>query len=342
MTPAALDRLLAVLVVVLAATGLVSLRMGAPGDGWLFVLHGALGCVLAISVALKLSRSLPRAIRMRRWRRVALALVVSVAVAGALVGGFSWVASGRLLSIGSWTILTIHAWVGLALVPLVAFHLLPRRWRLLVPASSPSRPTAGPIRGAAWPSPSRRQLLIGCALGAASVALFGVTQVADRQSGGSRRFTGSRWLPPGIPPPTTFYGETGPHIVPAAWRLRVRGKVARELSLSLDDLRSFGELNRTVILDCTSGWAMAADWRGVPLRAVLDDAGYVNEYRSVVVRSTTGWATSLSRADVDRALLATAVAGQPLPAANGAPCRLVVSDRRGLDWVKWVMEVEVV
>ena len=43
MTSAALDRLLAVLVVALAATGLVSLRMGGPGDGWLFVLHGVLG-----------------------------------------------------------------------------------------------------------------------------------------------------------------------------------------------------------------------------------------------------------------------------------------------------------
>jgi DMSO/TMAO reductase YedYZ molybdopterin-dependent catalytic subunit len=30
-----------------------------------------------------------------------------------------------------------------------------------------------------------------------------------------------------------------------------------------------------------------------------------------------------------------------LPAANGAPCRLVVPGRRGLDWVKWVSEIQV-
>jgi DMSO/TMAO reductase YedYZ molybdopterin-dependent catalytic subunit len=41
------------------------------------------------------------------------------------------------------------------------------------------------------------------------------------------------------------------------------------------------------------------------------------------------------------ALLATEVAGQPLPVGNGAPCRLVAPDRRGLEWVKWVTEVEV-
>jgi DMSO/TMAO reductase YedYZ molybdopterin-dependent catalytic subunit len=41
-------------------------------------------------------------------------------------------------------------------------------------------------------------------------------------------------------------------------------------------------------------------------------------------------------------LLATRVAGGALPIDNGAPCRLVVPNRRGLDWVKWVAEVRVV
>jgi DMSO/TMAO reductase YedYZ molybdopterin-dependent catalytic subunit len=47
----------------------------------------------------------------------------------------------------------------------------------------------------------------------------------------------------------------------------------------------------------------------------------------------------LTASEARSALLATSVAGGPLPAANGAPCRLVVPDRRGLDWVKWVDEV---
>jgi DMSO/TMAO reductase YedYZ molybdopterin-dependent catalytic subunit len=41
------------------------------------------------------------------------------------------------------------------------------------------------------------------------------------------------------------------------------------------------------------------------------------------------------------ALLATHVADQTLPHGNGAPCRLVAPDRRGLEWVKWVTEIEV-
>jgi DMSO/TMAO reductase YedYZ molybdopterin-dependent catalytic subunit len=166
--------------------------------------------------------------------------------------------------------------------------------------------------------------------------------LADQLTGGVRRFTGSRWLPSGVPPPTTFFGEAGPPIDPAAWRLRIHGNGDREAGLSLPELRGLGEVDQVVVLDCTSGWAMAAHWRGVPLRAVLDAAGGTSQGRSVQVRSATGWATALTPADIERALLATGVAGAPLPAANGAPVRLVVPDRRGLDWVKWVAEIEFV
>ena len=338
MTSAALDRLLAVLVVALAATGIMSLRMGAPGDGWLFAIHGVFGGALAIGVAWKIARSMPSAVKARRWGRIALGLTVSIATTAALVGGFVWVAGGRLLSLGSWTILTIHAWIGLALVPLILVHLLPRRWRLLLPRARVGEATL--IRPA---QPfSRRRLVIGAGLGLGSLALYGAAEIADRITGGMRRFTGSRWLPTGVPPPTTFYGEGAPDVDPALWRVRVHGMVSREIRLSIDDLTALGEIDQTCVLDCTSGWAMEAAWRGVPLRAVLEAAGWTGGGRSILVRSATGWATSLGRADVERALLATGVAGRPLPVANGAPCRLVVPDRRGLDWVKWVADIEVI
>ncbi len=341
-TSASLDRLLAFLVVALAATGLVSLRMGAVGDWWLFAAHGLLGGALAIAATWKIARSMPRAVRARRWGRAALGLLVSVATAAALVGGFAWVAGGRMLSLGSWTILTVHAWIGLALVPLVLVHLLPRRWRLLVPRPG-IRDGDQAGRGARTTAPiSRRQLVIGGLVVAGSIMLLGAAQVADRLAGGVRRFTGSRWLAPGVPPPTTFYGEPPPDVDPATWRLRIHGNVARERSLTVDDLKEFGEIDRVTVLDCTSGWAMAATWRGVPLRIVLDAAGGARVPRSIRVRSTTGWATSLGPADIERAMLATGVAGAPLPIGNGAPCRLVVADRRGLDWVKWVADIEVV
>jgi hypothetical protein len=334
MTSAALDRLLAILVVAMALTGLVSLRFGSAGGAWLFVLHGVLAGALAGAVAMKLLTSVPRAVHARRQTRLTLALLLSALVVGALVGGYAWVVSGQLLSLGSWTVLTLHAWLGLAVVPIVVVHLLPRRWRLLRPSKA-TRLTV--TRGL-----PRRSLLLGGGLAAAGIGLFGMTQLADRMRGGERRFTGSRWLPAGgIPPATTFVGDTAPPVDPAAWRISVSGRVARPLELDLVGLEAIGRVDTSAVLDCTSGWAIETAWSGTPLAAVLDAAAAGPDARSVTVRSTTGWSANLPMADARTCLLATAVAGRPLEVPNGAPVRLVAPDRRGLDWVKWVREVVV-
>jgi hypothetical protein len=348
MTAAALDRLLAVLILALAATGLVSLRMGAPDSAWLFGLHGLLAAALAVTVARKIFRSLPKAVAARRWGRVALGVVLSLATVASLVAGFAWVAGGRILTVGAWTVLTLHVWAGLVLVPLAVVHLAPRRWRLLVPRRLPRTRTRPRPRGhpapprTTGPLVTRRNLLAAGVVGAASLVLFGASEAADRLTGGVRRFTGSRWLPAdSVPPSTTFFGEAAPDVDPAEWRLRVHAG-GREASLSLPALTALGQVDRKAVLDCTSGWALDTTWRGVPLTAVLASAGANATTRTrVTVRSTTGWATILNPDELDRALLATGVAGGLLPLANGAPCRLVLPDHRGLDWVKWVAEVEV-
>lgn len=334
-TTAALDRLLALLIAALVATGFLTLRMGAANEAWVFVLHGVLAGALAAATVMKLGRSLPKAVRARRWGRVALGLLLSAATIGALVAGFAWVASGRLLTVASWTVLTLHAWIGLVLVPITIVHLLPRRWRLLRP---PPRPSSTTGRGRI----TRRQVLTAGAIGSASVVVFGAAQLADIVAGGVRRFTGSRWLPSGgLPPDTTFFGEAAPPIDPGTWRLRVHRGAETGTTLSIAELAALGLEDRSEVLDCTSGWALETTWRGVPLPAVLAAAGVDLGTGPVVIRAATGWSTSLAADEAERALLAVGVAGGPLPVANGAPCRLVVPDRRGLDWVKWVVDVEV-
>jgi hypothetical protein len=328
MSSAALDRLLAGLVVAQLATGLVTLRAGTESSGILFVVHGLLGGMLLWAVALKLRRSLPGAVRARRWRRLAGGLLLALLASAALAGGFAWVASGRILSIGPWTVLTLHIWAALALVPILAIHLLPRRWRLVRPRR---RPTI-----------SRRAFLATGALGVAGAAVWLVAGALEAVQGGARRFTGSRLLPEGgIPPVTTFFGEGTPPIDVATWRLRVGGRAHRSFELDLRGLSGLGETEIEPILDCTSGWALRTRWRGVPLATILAQAAPIEAATHVVVRSVTGWSTDLSLSEASEALVATHVAGQPLPAGNGAPARLVVPTRRGLDWVKWVDEITV-
>jgi len=337
MSAAALDRLLAALVAAQVVTGLLTLRAGSPPTAVLFVVHGMLAGALAVAVLLKLWRAVPRAVAARRWGRLALASVLGVAAGVALVGGFAWVVSGRIVWVGPWTLLTIHVLAALVLIPIAVVHLVPTRWRVLRPPRRRPQAPAGRSRPI-----SRRALLTVGVMGAVGVVGWMTANALEMLTGGTRRFTGSRFLPDGgIPPATTFYGEPAPLIDLAAWRLRVAGHVQRELLLSADELAALGSVDREEILDCTSGWALRTGWHGIPLGAVLDAASPHPLARSVVVRSATGWATSLSLAEARGALLATGVAGQPLPAGNGAPCRLVVPDRRGLDWVKWVVEISV-
>lgn len=332
MTSATLDRLLALLVVGQLVTGLLSLRAGSPPTAPLFVIHGLLGGALLVGVALKLKRSVPGALAAGRWGRLALGSLLAVLTVAALAGGFIWVASGRILSIGPWTVLSWHVFAALALIPIAAAHLIPRRWLLLRPRLRPGGP---PI--------SRRALLAGGVLAALGAVAWAGSNVLDAVQGGVRRFTGSRWLPDdGIPPPTTFFGETTGPIDSATWRLAVRGRVARPLELTLADLAALPEASSRAVLDCTSGWAMETEWRGVTMASVLEAAGVESGARQVTVRAVTGWYCRMPIEEARAgALLATRVAGQTLPHGNGAPLRLVAPHRRGLEWVKWVTEIEV-
>lgn len=348
MSSATIDRLLAVLVLAMAGTGIATLRAGMPASGWLFVLHGSIAGALALTVVLKLRGSVGKAARAGRWGRLVFGSAIGLIAIAALSGGYLWVAGGRLLSIGGWTVLTLHAWAGLVLVPLVVIHILPRRWLLLRPhlpgpRAQRTQPTSGvrdrmPLARKAL---SRRAILTSGALAIAGGGGRAVAELLDRASGGARRFTGSRALPPGgIPPPTTFYGEPDPVLDESTWSISVRGRVTRPLRLGTAALAALVGTTRSVTLDCTSGWSMDTDWSGVPLAAVLDLAAPSPAARRVVVRSATGWSAVLPLNEARDCLLATGVAGGPLPSANGRPCRLVAPDRRGLDWVKWVTEIE--
>lgn len=329
MSTAALDRLLAALLLVQVTSGLLTLRAGVPAAAPLFWLHGLVGGALLVAAAEKLRRSIGPAIRRRRWGRLALGALLTLLVAAALAGGFAWVAGGRILSIGPWTVLTLHVWAALAAVPVLLLHLVPRRWRLLRPSPVRFRPSRRAFLG----------LVVVTVLGGLA---WGAANVADRALGGVRRFTGSRWLPSGgVPPVTTFYGEPTPPIDPSAWRLTIGGRVAAPATLDLAALTALGQIEREEVLDCTSGWAMRTTWGGTPLQSVLDAAGADPAATRVAVHSVTGWMVRLSPEEVERALLATHVAGAPLPAGNGAPLRLVAPTRRGLDWIKWVERIEV-
>jgi DMSO/TMAO reductase YedYZ molybdopterin-dependent catalytic subunit len=63
---------------------------------------------------------------------------------------------------------------------------------------------------------------------------------------------------------------------------------------------------------------------------------------AVVLKAASGYTAYFTLAEADEILLATHVGGQVFDHGHGFPLRAVVPSRRGWQWVKWLVGIEVV
>lgn len=330
MSPRGTDWSLALVVTVLAVTGVGTAFAGGAGDAWVFTVHGAAGFGLAAVLVWKLRRVGGRIRRPSSWdRRARAGIVALLLVAATLLSGWLWSAGlGLSWRMAGYNLLNLHFVTGTLLSLAVLGHALLR-------ARRPRRSDLA----------SRRQFLLagGVAGGALLVWwLQGPLLDLARLRGGARRFTGSYEADSfeGNEFPTTSWLSDSPRRLPATeHRVRVDGNVANPLELSIADLDATDEL--TAILDCTGGFVSEQRWGGTRIRALLDRARPGREASHLRVISHTGYRYSFPLADARSMLLATRVAGEPISHGHGAPVRLVAPGHRGFQWVKWVVAIEV-
>jgi DMSO/TMAO reductase YedYZ molybdopterin-dependent catalytic subunit len=160
-----------------------------------------------------------------------------------------------------------------------------------------------------------------------------------------------------------------PRVDAGSWRLGVGGRVERELSLSLDDLRARPRVSLPVTMECAGNgralleprplsqpWLVeavgTAEWTGTPLRGVLGDAGIAEDAVEVLftgldrgveggIEQSYERSVPLEDALGEDVLLAYEVNGQPLPPQHGFPLRLVVPGWYGMTNVKWLSRITV-
>jgi len=128
------------------------------------------------------------------------------------------------------------------------------------------------------------------------------------------------------------------------WRLQVEGeKIKNALSLSYGDLKKMSNVKKEVTLVCPGVFTDQAEWEGVSLSDILDQARIQDGYKRVTVHGGDGYRSNFSPEEIDNNLifLALKVNGVTLPSDHGYPARIVAEDISGGKWVKWVERIEV-
>lgn len=138
--------------------------------------------------------------------------------------------------------------------------------------------------------------------------------------------------------------EGQPEIDIDEYRLEVAGLVERKLELSIVEVRQMEAAERPVELHCVEGWTEKAVWKGPTLRHLLARAGLEESADNVVFSSPGGYTTSLTLKEIGQTdpILAYEVNGETLPGEQGFPLRLVVPNKLGYKWIKWVTGIKVI
>ena len=126
------------------------------------------------------------------------------------------------------------------------------------------------------------------------------------------------------------------------YRLVVDGAVETPLSLSYEDILAYPEKTDVVLLVCPGFFVDNAQWSGVPVSLILEEAKPKPGAKEVRFHAGGYQSTlTLEEAQRDGTYLAHHVNGQILPEEHGFPLRLVAEGEYGSRWVKWLDRIEV-
>lgn len=152
-----------------------------------------------------------------------------------------------------------------------------------------------------------------------------------------------------------------PDIDPAQHLLLIDGLVDKPLTFSIDALKRYPQRSRTCFIECggnsNSSWRSKpiqtaagyahglvsnAEWTGVPVRLLLQEAGLKADAEWAIAEAADGASLNVSIPTdklMDDAILALYQNGERLRPENGYPLRLVLPGWEGIVNVKWLRQL---
>ena len=132
------------------------------------------------------------------------------------------------------------------------------------------------------------------------------------------------------------------------WSLSIKGLVERPIMLNYAQLLAKPTVSQIVTLECVGNtvageFISTANWEGVPLNRLLEEAGVSATAYDIAFRAADGFSDSipLDRAMAGDVLLAHRMNGVPIPQGHGFPVRVIVPGHYGMKSVQWLTEIEV-
>lgn len=133
------------------------------------------------------------------------------------------------------------------------------------------------------------------------------------------------------------------------WSLEITGLVEKSLELSYNDLLQIPQASVFATLETISnpqGGSLIGNaiWTGVPFKYLLEQTGIKQGAIEVVFYCEDGYSTSITieEAAKEGVMLAYRMNGQKLTDEHGFPVRMVVPEKYGMKWPKWINKIEIV
>ncbi len=133
-----------------------------------------------------------------------------------------------------------------------------------------------------------------------------------------------------------------------SWSLTIDGDVDKEFTFSFDDLMKMSLEEHDITMTCVSNdvggkYIGAARWLGVPITALLDQAGAGSKADQILSTDVDGFtiSTPLELATDGRNMMVViGMNGEPLPREHGFPCRLITPGIYGfVGATKWLTKL---